>query len=66
MKNAFDIYSSEELGKHLVAFQVGLDSCKSGSSAHAFYRGMISGIARELLNRYRQETELLNRRAGVQ
>jgi hypothetical protein len=61
MKNSFDIYSGEELGKHLVAFQVGLDSCKKGSSVHTFYCEMISSIARELLYRYRQETVLLNR-----
>lgn len=59
--NAFDIYSDEELGKHLVAFQIGLDNCKSGSSVHSFYCEMVRGIARELLKRYRQETALLNK-----
>jgi hypothetical protein len=59
-------YTTQELGQQLVAFQAGLDSCKSGSSVHAFYCEMVRAIASELLNRYRQETELLNRRAGVQ
>ena len=54
-------YATEELGKQLVAFQIGLDNCKSGSSVHSFYCEMIRGIATELLNRYRQQTELLNR-----
>lgn len=63
---ALDIYSNQELGKHLVAFQEGIDKCKPGSSVHAFYCEMVRGIAAELLNRYRQETELLNRCANVQ
>lgn len=54
-----DNYTTEELGKQLVAFQIGLDNCKSGSSVHAFYCEMSRGIATELLNRYRQETALL-------
>lgn len=56
-----DDYSTEELGKQLVAFQIGLDNCKSGSSVHAFYCEMVRGIASELLKRYRQETALLNK-----
>ena len=54
-------YTTEELGRQLVAFQVGLDKCERGSSVHAFYCEMVSGIARELLKRYRQETVLLDR-----
>ena len=56
-----DNYTTEELGKQLVAFQIGLDNCKSGSSVHSFYCEMVRGIARELLKRYRQETALLNK-----
>lgn len=58
---ALDIYSNQELGKQLVAFQEGIDKCVPGSSVHSFYCEMVRGIATELLNRYRQETVLLDR-----
>ena len=58
----FNDYDSVTLGKYMVAFQNGLDSCDAGSSVYAYYREMIVGIAKELKARYAFGTEMLNRK----
>lgn len=55
-------YDTVELGKMMVAFQNGLDSCKEGSSVYAYYREMVVGIAKELKVRYAFGTEMLNKK----
>jgi hypothetical protein len=58
--NRFDGYDTIELGKRLVQFQAALEKCTSEQpNARAYIIDMIRAIARELLYRYRQETELL-------
>lgn len=60
--NMFDGYDTHELGLHMVKFQVALEKCKPEQVyTCAYIREMIRAIARELLYRYRQETELLYR-----
>ena len=55
-------YDTVELGKMMVAFQNGLDSCREGSPVYTYYREMIVGIAKELKARYAFGTEMLNRK----
>lgn len=60
--NRFDDYDTRELGLHMVKFQAALEKCKPEQVyARTYMREMIRAIARELLYRYRQETELLYR-----
>jgi hypothetical protein len=59
-KTMFDSYDTYDLGLHLVNFQTALDNCTDDQVyTRAYIRDMIRRIARELLYRYRQETELL-------
>ena len=57
----FDAYDSVTLGKYMVAFQNGLDSCEMGSSIYAYYREMVVGIAKELKARYIFESKMLEK-----
>ena len=58
----FSTYETVELGKMMVAFQNGLDSCKAGSSVNAYYREMVVGIAKELKARYVFESKMLEKK----
>ena len=62
--NGLGNYDTMELGRMLVAFQQGIDVAQPGSSVRRFYTEMVSAIATELLNRYRQESALLDRKVG--
>ena len=56
----FESYDTHELGLRMVQFQESLAKCKPEQVfVCSFLRQMISSMARELLYRYRQETELL-------
>jgi len=59
--NRFNGYDTIELGKRLVQFQAALEKCTPEQpNARTYIIEMIRAIARELLYRYRQETELLH------
>lgn len=61
MNTPLDNYDTFVLGKLLVGYQKALDLAERDSQLFHDFRNRIMEIARELLIRYRAESELLNR-----